>query len=78
MNIVTPIPTAVVFTTSNAATESARRENIARETIPQTSANENSEAKSGLGSESDRLRNPGQAPAPLVYERPQPNQNAKS
>ena len=76
MNIVTPIPTAIVFTTSNPNTEAARRDNLQRETIPQTSANENSEAKAGLGSESDRLRNPGQTPPPLVYERPLPNQNA--
>ncbi|WP_100658533.1 putative metalloprotease CJM1_0395 family protein [Alteromonas flava] len=76
MNIVTPIPTGIVFTNTNLNTESARRENLARETIPQTGANENSEAKSGLGSESDRLKNPGQQPAPLVYERPQPNPNA--
>ncbi|MDM7862057.1 putative metalloprotease CJM1_0395 family protein [Alteromonas sp. ASW11-36] len=75
MNIVTPIPTGIVFTNTNLNTESARRENLARETIPQTSANENSEAKAGLGSESDRLRNPGQPASPLVYERPQPNQN---
>jgi hypothetical protein len=78
MNIVTPIPTGIVFTNTNLSTESARRENLARETIPQTSANENSEAKSGLGSESDRLKNPGQTPAPVVYERPQPNPNASS
>lgn len=76
MNIVTPIPTAVVFTTSNPNTEAARRDNLQRETIPQTSANESSEAKAGLGSESDKLRNPGQTPPPLVYERPQANQNA--
>lgn len=75
MNIVTPVPTGIVFTNTNLSTESARRENLARETIPQTSANENSEAKAGLGSESDRLRNPGQPSNPLVYERPQPNQN---
>jgi hypothetical protein len=76
MNIVTPIPTNIVFSNANVNTESARRDNVLRETIPQTSNTENSDAKSGLGSESDRVRTPGQPPSPLVYERPQPNPNA--
>lgn len=76
MNIVTPIPTSIVFSNANVNTESARRDNVLRETIPQTSNTENSEAKSGLGSESDKVRTPAQPPAPLVYERPQPNPNA--
>lgn len=74
MNIVTPIPTAVVFTTANVNTEAARRDNAQRETIPQTSNLENAAAESGLGSESDRVRTAGQAPQPVVYERPQVNQ----
>lgn len=74
MNIVTPIPTAVVFTTANVNTEAARRDNLQRETIPQTSNLENSAAESGLGSESDRVRTAGQQPQPVVYERPQVNQ----
>lgn len=76
MNIVTPIPTSIVFSNANVNTESARRDNALRETIPQTSNTENSEAKSGLGSESDKVRTPAQQPAPLVYERPQSNPNA--
>ena len=76
MNIVTPIPTAIVFSNANVNTESARRDNALRETIPQTSNTENSEAKSGLGSESDKVRTPAQPPSPLVYERPQSNPNA--
>lgn len=76
MNIVTPIPTSIVFSNANVNTESARRDNVLRETIPQTSNTENSEAKSGLGSESDKVRTPAQPPSPLVYERPQLNPNA--
>jgi hypothetical protein len=78
MNIVTPIPTAIVFSNANVNTESARRDNVLRETIPQISNTENSEAKSALGSESDKVRTPSQQPAPLVYERPQSNPNASS
>lgn len=74
MNIVTPIPTAVVFTTGNVATESARRDNTLRETIPQTTNAENSASESAVGSESDRVRTPGQPPQ-LTYERPQVQQN---
>lgn len=78
MNIVTPIPTAVVFPTGNVNTESARRDNVLRETIPQTAGLEQSAAESGLGSESDRVRNAGQPPQPVTYERPQPNQTQSS
>ncbi|MBT0587874.1 putative metalloprotease CJM1_0395 family protein [Alteromonas oceanisediminis] len=75
MNIVTPIPTGIVFTNANVNTESVRRDNLLRETIPQAASNDNSEAKSGLGSESDRAKAPGQVNGPLVYERPQNNPN---
>ena len=73
MNIVTPIPTSLVFTTANVNTESARRDNLLRETIPQTSESNQSSAEQGLGSESDRVRTPGQPPSPVTYERPQVN-----
>lgn len=72
MNIVTPLPHAVPFSNSNLNTESARRENAQRETIPQTSEAEKSAAESGLGSESDRVKPAGQQPQPVTYERPQP------
>ncbi|MCC2606470.1 putative metalloprotease CJM1_0395 family protein [Planctobacterium marinum] len=78
MNIVTPVPTAIPFTTSNVNTESARRDNVQREVIPQLSQPENSSAEAGLGSESDRLKQsaksaqPAQAP---TYERPVVQQN---
>lgn len=78
MNIVTPIPTTLVFNNANVNTESARRDNQLRETIPQAASNENSEAKSGLGSESDRVKKPGIPNSPLVYERPQPNVSSQA
>ncbi|QHJ12464.1 hypothetical protein FX988_02721 [Paraglaciecola mesophila] len=68
MNIVTPIPTAVVFTTANINTEAARRDNTLRETVPALTGSENSAAESGLASEHDKVKTPAQ---PLVYERPQ-------
>ncbi|WP_414829044.1 putative metalloprotease CJM1_0395 family protein [Alteromonas sp. H39] len=75
MNIVTPIPTSLVFPTANVNTESARRDNVLRETIPQASENEQGASQKGLGSESDRAKSPGQAPAPVTYERPQIQSN---
>lgn len=75
MNIVTPIPTNIVFTTANVNTESARRDNQLRETVPQTSQLEQSAAETGLGSESDRVKKPGQQSQPVTYERPQAQQN---
>lgn len=78
MNIVTPIPTAIPFTTSNVNTESARRDNVLREVIPQVSQAENSAAESGLGSESDRLKQSAKSAQPAqspVYERPVIQQN---
>lgn len=78
MNIVTPIPTTVSFVTGNVNTEAARRDNTLRETVPATSALENSAAETGLGSEADRVKTPGQPPPPLTYERPLPLQNQHS
>jgi hypothetical protein len=57
--------------TANPNTESARRDNVQRETIPQTSALENAAKETAVGSESDRARAQGQQSQPLVYERPQ-------
>jgi hypothetical protein len=72
MNIVTPIPTTVSFVTANVNTEAARRDNSQRETIPATTALENSAAETGLGSEADRVKGQSQASQALTYERPQP------
>eukprot|EP00055_Hartaetosiga_balthica_P002605 m.139553 g.139553 ORF g.139553 m.139553 type:complete len:327 (+) comp22566_c0_seq1:340-1320(+) len=77
MNIVTPTPTTVLFTTANVNTEAARRDNLQRETIPATSASENSAGETGLGSESDRVKTPGQQ-NPLTYEKPQSQANSQN
>lgn len=74
MNIVTPTPTAILFPTNNVSTDAVRRDNQQRETIPQTNNAENSAAESGLGSESDRVKTPGQQ-VQVTYERPQAQQN---
>lgn len=71
MNIVTPIPTTLAVPTANINTEAARRDNLLRETIPQTTEGQQGASKNGLGAERDRARQPGQAPAPVTYERPQ-------
>ncbi|GAC31243.1 putative metalloprotease CJM1_0395 family protein [Paraglaciecola polaris] len=68
MNIVTPIPTAIVFTTANINTEAARRDNTLRETVPALTGSENSAAESGLAGDHDKVKTPAQ---PLTYERPQ-------
>lgn len=73
MNIVTPVPTAIPFTTSNVNTESARRDNALRETIPQVSQTEKSAAESGLGSESDRVKQNAQLNnQQFTYDKPTP------
>ncbi len=71
MNIVTPIPTNVVFTTANVNTEAARRDNLSRETIPANTGAEQGDNNKGPGSEADRARTPGQSSNPLVYDKPQ-------
>lgn len=71
MNIVTPILTAIAYPTANVNTESARRDNALRETIPQSGDAEKGASQKGLGSDSDKARNPGQTPAPVTYDRPQ-------
>lgn len=75
MNIVTPVPTNIVFTTANVNTEAARRDNVQRETIPQSTEAESSAAESGLGSESDRVKSQGRPQQPVTYERFQNGQN---
>ncbi len=71
MNIVTPILNAIAYPTANLNTESARRDNVQRETIPQTADADKGASQKGLGSEADKARTPGQPPAPVTYERPQ-------
>ena len=71
MNIITPILNAIAYPTANINTESARRDNVQRETIPQASDAEQGASQKGLGSEADKAKSPGQPPAPVTYERPQ-------
>ena len=78
MNIVTPLPTAVPFVTSNVNTEAARRENSQREIIPQPKQAESSAAESGVGSETDRARPAGLQPQPVTYEKPIPQSTPQS
>ncbi|MGS2721086.1 putative metalloprotease CJM1_0395 family protein [Paraglaciecola aestuariivivens] len=70
MNIVAPVPIPIVFNAGTVNTESVRRDNTQREAIPQLAANEQSAAETAVGSESDKVKTPGQAPAPLTYEKP--------
>jgi len=71
LNIVTPILNAIAYPTANINTESARRDNVQRETIPQTGDAEQGASQKGLGSEADKAKSPGLPPAPVTYERPQ-------
>ncbi|WP_158972664.1 putative metalloprotease CJM1_0395 family protein [Paraglaciecola sp. L3A3] len=70
MNIIAPIPTPVVFSTGTVNTESVKRDNTQRETIPALSGTENSAAETGIGSESDKVKKPGQNFQAVTYEKP--------
>ncbi|WP_299072097.1 putative metalloprotease CJM1_0395 family protein [uncultured Paraglaciecola sp.] len=72
MNVVPPVPTPTVFNVGTVNTESVRRDNSQREAVPQLAANEKSAAETGLGSDADKVKTPGQAPPPLTYEKPVP------
>ncbi|WP_289029092.1 putative metalloprotease CJM1_0395 family protein [uncultured Paraglaciecola sp.] len=72
MNIIPPVPTPTIFNAGTVNTESVRRDNIQRETVPAISSAENSAAESGVGSDADKVKTPGQAPQPLTYEKPTP------
>ncbi|PKG97697.1 putative metalloprotease CJM1_0395 family protein [Paraglaciecola sp. MB-3u-78] len=72
MNILPPVPTPTVFNVGTVNTEAVRRDNTQREAVPQLAANEKSAAETGLGSEADKAKAPGQAPPPLTYEKPLP------
>ncbi|WP_420934330.1 putative metalloprotease CJM1_0395 family protein [Alteromonas sp. A081] len=71
MNFVAPILTAIAYPTANTNTESARRDNVQRETIPKTGDAEQGESQKGLGSEADKARSPGLPQPPVTYDRPQ-------
>ncbi|MCF2950297.1 hypothetical protein L0668_19470 [Paraglaciecola aquimarina] len=80
MNVIPPVPTPVVFNTGTVNTESVKRDNTQRETIPALSGNESSSAEKGVGSESDKVKTPGQNQQPATYEKPnvQNNQTVNS
>jgi hypothetical protein len=72
MNIIAPIPTGIPVNPGAFNTESARRDNQLRETIPAPTESESSSAERGIGSEGERGRAAAtQVPNLLVYERPQ-------
>lgn len=71
VNIVTPILTAIAYPTANLNTESARRDNVLRDTIPQPADAEKGASQKGLGSEGDKTKNPGQSLGQATYDRPQ-------
>lgn len=71
MNFVAPILTAIAYPTANTNTESARRDNVQRETIPKTGDAEQGASQKGLGSEADKVRSPGLPQPPVTYDRPQ-------
>jgi hypothetical protein len=70
MNILPPVPTPTTFNAGTVNTEAVRRDNIQREVVPKLAANEKSAAETGVGSEADKVKTPGQAPSPLTYEKP--------
>lgn len=72
MNVIPPVPTPTIFNAGTVNTEAVRRDNIQRETVPALSSAENSAAESGVGSDADKVKTPGQAPQPLTYEKPTP------
>jgi hypothetical protein len=72
MNIIAPIPTGIPVNVGAFNTESARRDNQLRETIPAPTEAESSAAEGSIGSEGERARAAAtQVPTLLVYERPQ-------
>ena len=70
MNILPPVPTPTVFNVGTVNTEAMRKDNVQRETVPQLAANEKSSAETGVGSEADKVKTPGQTAPPLTYEKP--------
>jgi hypothetical protein len=72
MNILHPVPTPTLFNVGTINTEAVRRDNTQREAVPALAANEKSAAETGVGSEADKVKTPGQAPPPLTYEKPVP------
>lgn len=70
MNLVPPVAIPVAFNTGTVNTESVKRDNTQRETVPPLSGTENSNAEKGIGSESDRVKTPAQNQHVVTYEKP--------
>ena len=70
MNIFPPVAIPTVLNVGIVNTEAVRKENALREAVPPLAANEKSAAETGLGSDADKARTPGQATQPLTYEKP--------
>jgi hypothetical protein len=69
MNILPHVPTLTVFNAGVVNTEAVRKDNTQREAVPQLAANENSASETGVGSDSDKVKTPGQSPLPTTYEK---------
>jgi hypothetical protein len=69
MNILPHVPTLTVFNAGIVNTEAVRKDNTQREAVPQLAANENSASETGVGSDSDKVKTPGQSPLPTTYEK---------
>jgi hypothetical protein len=69
MNILPHVPTLTVFNAGIVNTEAVRRDNTQREAVPQLAANEKSASETGVGSDADKVKTPGQSPLPTTYEK---------
>ena len=72
MNILPPVAIPTVLNVGIVNTEAVRKENALREAVPPLAPNEKSAAETGLGSDAEKARTPGQAPPTLIYEKPVP------
>ncbi|MBD3585725.1 hypothetical protein HHX48_08270 [Salinimonas sp. HHU 13199] len=70
MNITTPPLSSLATPVSNMNTEAARRDNVLRETIPQSAESDKGRGGQGLGADSDRARQTANNSAAATYERP--------
>jgi len=70
VNITTPTLSVLAIPTSNINTEAARRDNVLRETIPQSAESDKGSGGQGLGAESDRARQAAGNSNTATYERP--------
>lgn len=72
MNITTPSLSLAAAPVSNINTEVARRDNVLRETIPQSAESDKGQGGHGPGADTDRARQAANHSAAPTYERPTP------